>query len=396
MTAPSTEAADESTGWALKLRIGDVPVRVELTFFLIAGLLGSSLGSVEGVAIWVGVVLVSVLVHELGHAVAMRLSGVGSHIVLHAMGGLTFPAARITSRRKRIAVDLAGPLSGILLLGVPAVWLGRTLDNPSDTVELLIISMVWVNVAWSLVNLLPILPLDGGNVTKEVLDAVTGEKGEVPARIVSIVVAGAAGLYALRSGLVFAGLFALFFLAMNFRVLSERRNVKVADEVRRAYVALSRNDCEAALSVAWAAVPRAKAPDLRAVAVEIVAWAHVGLGDDEAARLVLGRLPPNHEPSGHLRAVLTETDPAERVNATVDQWLSESSVVPPPQAYVQALARDRLLDPVIERLLAARADTGPKARTAMAQLLVVAGLLSDAARFGPPEVGPTSSDPNSN
>lgn len=396
MTAPSAEAAGESTGWALKLRIGDVPVRVELSFFLIAGLLGSSIGTVEGVAIWVGVVLVSVLVHELGHAVAMRLSGVGSRITLHGMGGLTFPAARIHSRPKRIAVDLAGPLSGIFLLGVPAVWLGRTLDNPSDTVELVIIAMVWVNVAWSLVNLLPILPLDGGNVTKEVLDAVTGEKGEVPARVVSIVVAGAAGLYALRSGLLFAGLFALFFLAMNVRVLSERRNVKVADEVRRAYVALSRDDCEEALSAAWATVPRAKSPDLRAVAVEIAAWAHVGRGDDDAARQVLGRMPPNHEPSGHLRAVVVETDPAERVNATVDEWLAENSVVPPPPAYVRALAVDRLLDPVIERLLAARADTAPTARTAMSQLLVAAGLLSDAARFGPPEIGPTDRNPTAN
>ena len=51
MTAASTEAADESTGWALKLRIGDVPVRIELTFFLIAGLLGSSLGTVEGLSL---------------------------------------------------------------------------------------------------------------------------------------------------------------------------------------------------------------------------------------------------------------------------------------------------------------------------------------------------------
>lgn len=169
MTASHAEAAAESTGWAVHLRLGDVPVRVELSFFLIAALLGSSLGTVQGVAIWVGVVLVSVLVHELGHAVAMRLSGVSSRIVLHGMGGLTIPAASIPSRPKRIAVDLAGPLSGLFLLGVPAVWLSRTLDDPSQVLDLVIFSVVWVNVAWSFVNLLPILPLDGGRIVASLL-----------------------------------------------------------------------------------------------------------------------------------------------------------------------------------------------------------------------------------
>lgn len=389
MTASHAEAAAESTGWAVHLRLGDVPVRVELSFFLIAALLGSSLGTVQGVAIWVGVVLVSVLVHELGHAVAMRLSGVSSRIVLHGMGGLTIPAASIPSRPKRIAVDLAGPLSGLFLLGVPAVWLSRTLDDPSQVLDLVIFSVVWVNVAWSFVNLLPILPLDGGNVTKEVLDAVTREQGEVPARVVSIAVAGAGGLWALRSGFVFAGMFALFFLAANWRALSERRSGEVAEEVRRAYVALAHDDADTALALAWAAVPRAKPADLRAVAIDVASWAHVALGEDDAARLALRRLPPDHEPSGHLRCVLLETDPAERVNATVDEWLGDGGLLPPP-AYARALDRDGLLDTVIDRLLASRADTAPRARGAMARLLVAAGRLDEAARLGPPEVGPAN------
>lgn len=379
MTATTTQ----SEGWALQLRVG-VPIRVELSFFLIAGLLGFTIGTIQGVAIWVGVVLVSVLVHEAGHAVAMHLSGVPSRIVLHGMGGLTIPEAAITSRPKRIGVDLAGPLSGLFLLGVPALWLTASIPDPSYTTELLLISLVWVNVAWSFVNLLPILPLDGGNVTKEVLDAVTGEKGEVPARVVSIAVAGAAGLFALRSGLTFAGLFALFFLATNVRALSERKAAAVTGEVRQAYVALAQDDPDTALDLAWAAIPRAKAPALRAVAIDVAAWSHVAKSEDSAARLVLQRMPPGNEVSGHLRAVLLETDTAERVNATVDEWLSESGLLPPP-VYVRRLASDRLLDPVIERLIASQADAAPQARGAMQRLLVATGLLSDAARFGPPE-----------
>ncbi len=385
----ATAHAEE--GWALRFRLGDVPVRVEIAFFVVAALLGASLGTVMGVAIWVGVVLVSVLVHELGHAIAMRASGVSSRIVLHGFGGLTIPSAAIPSRAKRITVDLAGPLSGLLLLGVPAVWLARTLPDPSAPVEIVLLSLVWVNVAWSLVNLLPILPLDGGNVTKELLDVATGDHGEVPARVVSIVVAAAAGLYALRSGMLFAGMFALFFLTTNWRALSERRTTRVSADVRGAYQALGRDDAAAAWAAAWGAVPDAKNPELRALAVEVAAWAKVIEGDDAGARQALARLPAHHEASGHLRCVLAEpgvVDRADRINLTVDDWVAEDCLLPPP-VYVRRLARDGLLDEVVDRLIASRAEAAPRGRLALRHLLITAGHPEVALRFGPPEPPPT-------
>lgn len=383
----TTAPAEHSEGWALHLHLGDVPVRIELGFFLVAALLGASLGTVKGVAVWVTVVFVSVLVHELGHAVAMRLSGVSSRIVLHGMGGLTIPAGAIRSRSKRIGVDLAGPLSGLFLLGVPAVWLSRTLESPSYDVELVLLSVVWVNVAWSLVNLLPILPLDGGNVTKEVLDVITGEQGEVPARVVSIVVAGAAGLLALRSGMLFAGMFAVFFLATNWRALADRRSARVGDEVRRAYAAVAADDPDTALALVDDALPQAKAQDLRAVAVEVGAWAHVARGEDDEARRALGRLPNQREASGHLQCVLADphvASRADRINFTVDDWVAEDCLLPPP-AYVRRLAADGLLDEVVDRLIASRAEAAPRGRHALRQLLLRAGRYDEATRFGPPE-----------
>lgn len=379
-----------SPGWALHLRLGDVPVRVELGFFVVAALLGASLGTIGAIAIWVAVVLVSVLVHELGHAVAMRLSGVSARIVLHGMGGLTIPAASIASRPKRIVVDLAGPVAALVLLGVPGAWLARTLDDPGPTVEIALLSIVWVNVAWSLVNLLPILPLDGGNVTKELLDVATDGHGEVPARVVSILVAGAAGLYALRSGLLFAGMFAVFFLAMNWRALADRRSARVGDEVRQAYAAVAGDDPDRALALVADALPQAKAVDLRAVAVEVAAWAHVARGEDAEARRALGRMPSQREASGHLQCVLADpqvVSRADRVNLTVDDWVAEDCLLPPP-VYVRRLAAAGLLDDVVDRLLASRAEAAPRGRHALRQLLLRAGRYDEVARFGPPEPPP--------
>ncbi|HMQ28794.1 MAG TPA: hypothetical protein PKA98_22600, partial [Acidimicrobiales bacterium] len=202
--------------------------------------------------------------------------------------------------------------------------------------------------------------------------------------------AGVAGLYALRVGMVFAGMFAQFFLATNWRALADRRTTRVSADVRAAYQALGRDDAAAAWAGAWGAVPDAKNADLRALAVEVAAWAKVVEGDDAAARQALARMPAQHGASGHLRCVLAEpgvVDRADRINLTVDDWVAEDCLLPPP-VYVRRLASDGLLDEVVDRLIASHAEAAPRGRHALRHLLVAAGHPELALRFGPPEPPP--------
>jgi hypothetical protein len=265
-------------------------------------------------------------------------------------------------------VDVAGAASAFLLLGVPAIYLYATWDPPSPEWDFVVWTFVWVNVAWSVLNLLPILPLDGGNITKEVLDAVTREKGEVPARVVSIVVAGLLGLVALRAGLLFMGLFALFFVVMNWRALADRQKRASLLRAREAYQALARGDRDEAAAAAREVLNQRSDLGVRAAAAEILTWTDLIRGDADAARYSFHLVPADLEGSGHLRALLTETEAAERVNATVDAWLDTSVMVPPP-VYVDLLDRDGLLDRVAERLAASQADTASEARQAFQDLL---------------------------
>ena len=79
------------TRYDLRFILFGFPIRVSPLFWLIAILLGSSSGDPLQILIWVLVVFVSIVVHELGHALAFRRYGLASQIILHFSGGLTVP-----------------------------------------------------------------------------------------------------------------------------------------------------------------------------------------------------------------------------------------------------------------------------------------------------------------
>src|SRR5688500_11126949 len=78
------------TRYDLRFSIAWIPFSILPLFWLIALLLGST-GDILLVPIWFLVIFVSILVHELGHALAFRRYGQRSQIVLHFAGGLTIP-----------------------------------------------------------------------------------------------------------------------------------------------------------------------------------------------------------------------------------------------------------------------------------------------------------------
>ena len=190
--------------------IAGIPIRIEWSFWLIAVFLGYGARSGWLLVAWVAIVLVSILVHELGHAVALRVYHQRPRVVLHAFGGLTYGSSAYRSRAQSIVVSAAGPFTAFFLLGVPAYFLQDSIDLRTQY-DLYVIAhdVAWVNIAWSIVNLLPILPLDGGNIATSIF-------GRPAARMISIVVAFAAATYFFQQQNQFAGFFLMMFALMNF------------------------------------------------------------------------------------------------------------------------------------------------------------------------------------
>jgi Zn-dependent protease len=181
-------------------------VRIHGSFLLVVAFLGFRPGDLRGLVEWMVVVLVGVLLHELGHALVGRSFGLTPQIDLIGFGGLTSwsaGAAGGLSTAKRIAISLAGPFTGIAIgLGTMAFVRARggppfdeIADNPSSWSPL-VKTIVFVNAGWGVLNLLPILPMDGGNVLFQSMNWLTKGRGEKPARIVSCAVAVVLGLVA--------------------------------------------------------------------------------------------------------------------------------------------------------------------------------------------------------
>ena len=278
-------------GGGLRLRVAGTPVLLEWTFLVWTVLIGATLGDPAMAVAWLVIVTVSILVHELGHAAALRGWGVPSRIVLHVMGGVTTHEAALPTRWSRIAVSLAGPAAGMLLLGLPAVLVDAAWPAPDPWDDVLYL-VVWVNLGWAVVNLLPVLPLDGGHVAHELLDAGTRGRGELPARWLSVLIAGAAGAWALANGFMFGAVFAGFFVIDNLQAIRGRRERAASADLRPAAAALEAGSTVTTLTLARGVVDSARDSRARAMGLELMAWAHLADGDPAAATVVLADYPP--------------------------------------------------------------------------------------------------------
>ena len=183
------------------------PVRVHPLFWLMAVLVGMSLSRLDGLGLILGVavVFVSILVHELGHAIMFRRFGSDCHIVLHGFGGLAIPGqvegpsswgykasySRQPSLQEQIIISFAGPAAGFILAGLTMIFVqvtggrlhvekgligipylvpvlgGNLADN--EHLDRLVNALLYVNIYWGLMNLLPVYPLDGGQIAMSML-----------------------------------------------------------------------------------------------------------------------------------------------------------------------------------------------------------------------------------
>ncbi len=249
------------TQYDLRFNFLGFPVRVSWTFWLGAIVIGhgfaqgidlSNQGLSPGIGplllLWTLCVLVSILIHELGHALAFRQFGIQSSIVLYHFGGLAIPigslrpgvSANRLSEKQDLWVTAAGPLAQLisaavviavvkilgysvpfLPLGVsalPGLSEGKQID--SFGLLVLLIFYLYPSIFWAVLNLMPVWPLDGGRITRSLVLLSGGTTSQ--ALWISIIAASGLAWYAFsRGGFPIMGIFFLMFAISNYQMLQQ-------------------------------------------------------------------------------------------------------------------------------------------------------------------------------
>ena len=232
-------AEPQPTPADFQFSLAGIPVRVTGWFWVAAALLGwgvaRGLAGDNGrmllvyLAVWIAVVFVSILVHELGHALVFARFGQPARIVLYHFGGLAIPvgppARSLQLPSRRLLVAAAGPLAQLMFIGlvIAAVvgagyrlppsgmlarlpvlgdWLAAVAEQgrplSSGLANLGVYHLLFVNIGWAVLNLLPVLPLDGGTIVLEGLRMAGVSAAVSIAALFGLLIAGTIAVWAFQ------------------------------------------------------------------------------------------------------------------------------------------------------------------------------------------------------
>ena len=220
-------STDPNQQGTFRFKLLGFPISIHWSFLILPILWGSQSGldpidQTRSVLIYIIVFFISILGHELGHALAYRSFGGSAQIMIHAMGGMAVSHGSF-NRKQKIIITSAGPLFGLamgIICLLSAIFLD--LNSISKYLRQFLELMILLNILWSFFNLLPIIPLDGGQLLGHIMHerkpALRGKIGGFTAIVF--------GLLLFKLNYIFGAIILGYLAYQNF---------KAADRARRGY-----------------------------------------------------------------------------------------------------------------------------------------------------------------
>lgn len=182
--------------------------------------------------LWAFVIFWSVLIHEYGHALTALFFGQHAQINLIPMGGLTQRNGPPLKKWQEFLIVLNGPLAGVILFTLSEVLL-RKFNIPTETLlgKGLAISAT-INLIWTLFNLIPIQPMDGGRLVAILMEGLFGARGIKIALFFSFCLAAFLGVIALFYRNTFIGVILFIFMYEGYK--NWRESLRLTDQDKNA------------------------------------------------------------------------------------------------------------------------------------------------------------------
>ncbi len=206
----------------IRFMIFNIPVRIEpwfwLTLAFISGqLFADSMQDILFLLLFLVAGFISILVHELGHGLTAKHFGKRVEIVLQAFGGYAaYSGAGPLSRTQSFLITAAGPGIQIVLglLALVIVWMAPGMNvNTQYFIEVL----AGISLIWAVLNLLPILPMDGGRLVETVL----GPERRKTTLLISCISGASVCILALTMRQPILAIFVGMFAFQSFKALQE-------------------------------------------------------------------------------------------------------------------------------------------------------------------------------
>jgi Zn-dependent protease len=213
-------------------RFRGVEVSLHWTWFLVAAYSISSRGKAYSSLTWniaeYLAIFLFVLLHEFGHVFACRsVGGKSDHILLWPLGGVAYvdPPQRAGAQLWSI---VAGPLVNVGLLivfkGAAILFRHYGWNESQPEAFTFLKSLWWINFAMLCFNLLPIYPLDGGQIVRSLLWFILGKgRSLLVATCIGFPGALIVGALAIWAGLYWTAFIAFYLLQGNWRAFQQAR-----------------------------------------------------------------------------------------------------------------------------------------------------------------------------
>ncbi len=211
---------------------GKIPIRIHPLFWLLAVVIGwlNSDGNPVKTAIWTLIILISVLIHEFGHALTALAFGQKARIDLVGFGGLTHRHGGKLKFWQEFLIVLNGPLFGLLLSVIAYVWLIEVNPAQNSLYRYGLQVTVLVNVFWTILNLLPVYPLDGGHLLRIILEGLFGYRGLKIALFLSLLIGVALSIFFFLGSDLLIGAIFLLFAFESYRAWQGVRHISEKDQ----------------------------------------------------------------------------------------------------------------------------------------------------------------------
>ncbi len=212
--------------FASSIKILGFPTRIRPGFWLFSALIVLIYPLPLGIWIAVAVALFT-LIHELGHALAARRAGCTASIALDFMVAYAaYESPRELSWQRKAAIALAGPA---LQVAIATALLVATGTNPLIRESIarsdFSIAVWWAGAALGLLNLIPLLPLDGGAIAASLIDSVRPGRGRFLMSRVSFVATTALFVGSLLSATKPFLLLLVLLLFMQWQEIQQPRRI---------------------------------------------------------------------------------------------------------------------------------------------------------------------------